>query len=71
MKKRLKKGTKVLCIVAVENFTKGKDYKVLGNAPLNKLIIKGDNGKRSFPHGAAFKKITWIMQLKKLIYGKY
>lgn len=71
MKKRLKKGTKVLCVVQVENFTKGKAYKVLGNAPLNKLIIKGDNGKRAFPSAFGFQKITWIMQLKKMIYGHF
>lgn len=66
MKKRLKRGTKVMCVSNTEGYTVGKIYKVLGNAPLNRLIIKADNGKRNFPSANGFKKVTFLMKLNML-----
>ena len=71
-KKLVKRGTILTCAADIENFTKGKDYKVLGNAPKYKLIIKDDRGKTAFPRANQFKRISllqklyYFLKLKKL-----
>ena len=54
-RKMPKRKSIVTCMADIPNFTKGKDYRVLGHAPKYRLILTNDKGKREFPLMKNFK----------------
>lgn len=66
---RFKRGDTVECIHEIDNFTVGAWYKVMGNAPIFRIILLDDKGSRAFPQSLHFKKVSFIKILKKKVYG--
>lgn len=63
-RKMPKRKSIVTCMADIPNFTKGKDYRVLGHAPKYRLILTNDKGKREFPMMKDFKRIGFIDRLR-------